>query len=82
MVILEKVEQEHGVGAEHRRHDDGEPRQVLFHDVSATLGMRREPEPAHPGFATGVHEDERDQKRAQEHLNHSEYLEPRHGAQG
>ena len=66
---LEKVEQEHRVESEHRGNDDREPSQVLLDDVRAALRMWREPEPTQPGLTARVHEYQRDQKGAQEHLD-------------
>ena len=40
------------------------------------LGVRREAEAAHAGFASRVHEDERDEERRQEHLDDRRDLEP------
>ena len=79
MTILEEVEQQDRVHAEHRRDRNRETGEVSFHDVGATLRVRREPEPAHACLATRVHEDERYERRTEENLEDCADLEPRHG---
>src|SRR5262245_23659789 len=76
---LEKVEQHDRVDAEDRRDDHGESGEVPLDDVRPALGMRSEAEPAHAGLASRVHEDERDEARCEEYLEHGCDLEPRHG---
>src|SRR5262245_52560737 len=67
---LEKVEQDDRVDAEDRRDDHGETREVPFDDVCPTLGVGSEAETTHPCLASRVHEDECDEARCEEHLEH------------
>jgi hypothetical protein len=64
----EQMEEHDRVESEEHRDHDGQPGQVPLHDVRSALRMRREAEAPHTRLASGVHEDERDHHRCDQHL--------------
>ena len=56
----------------HDRHGHREPRQVPLDDVRAALRGGREADPAEARLAARVHEHERDERGAEEHLEDGE----------
>jgi hypothetical protein len=72
---VEDAEEQHGVQAEEHRNNQGQPRQVPLDYVRAALGGRREPDPAETGVTPRVHQDQRDERGGEQHLEDGEHLD-------
>ncbi len=70
--LREHAVQHDGVRGEEHGHCDRQARQVPLDDVRAALGRRREADAAEARVASRVHEHERDERGAEQHLEDGE----------
>ena len=70
--LREEAVQHDGVGRKQGGHHDRQPREVSLDDVRAALRGRREADAAEARVAARVHEHERDERGAEEHLEDGE----------
>src|SRR4029079_2824459 len=68
----EEAVEHDGVGRKQGGHHDRQPREVSLDDVRAALRGRREADAAEARVAARVHEHERDERGAEEHLEDGE----------
>ena len=70
--LVEQAEEADGVEEEQRPDDHRQPREVTLDDVGPALRRGREAHAAESGVAPGVHEDQRDERCREQHLEHGE----------
>ncbi len=70
--LLQNLEERDRVEEEQRADDDRQPREIALDDVRTALRSRREAHAAEARVAPGMHEDERDQARGEQHLEDGE----------
>jgi len=70
--LREEAVENDGVGRKQGGHHDRQPREVSLDDVRAALRGRREADAAEARVAARVHEHERDERGAEEHLEDGE----------
>jgi hypothetical protein len=66
--LLEQLEKRDRVEREECRDDHRQPREVALDDVRTALRGGREAHAAEAGIAPGVHEDQRDERCGEQHL--------------